>query len=34
MTGGIDAYGKMPAPGDCFRINPAGGFGEAWDHWL
>lgn len=34
MAGGFGAFGKMPAVGDFFRLNPPPGFVAAWDTWL
>ncbi len=34
MTAGFGAFGKMPAVGDFFRLNPPAGFVAVWDDWL
>ncbi len=34
MAGEFAAFGKMPALGDFFRLNPPPGFVPVWDAWL
>ncbi|PHR89245.1 MAG: type VI secretion system-associated protein TagF [Blastopirellula sp.] len=34
MTEGFGAFGKIPAAGDFFRLNPPTGFVQVWDDWI
>lgn len=34
MAAGFSAYGKMPAVGDFFHLNPPPGFVRVWDDWV
>ncbi|WP_424985088.1 type VI secretion system-associated protein TagF [Microbulbifer sp. S227A] len=34
MAGGFGAFGKIPAVGDFFRLNPPPGFVSVWDDWV